>query len=175
MQTLAAEPSVELRKARPYVSIPIRVTLKEWGKANALVPEVFAWVKEHGVEIAGAPFYRYWEIGSEDEEFRLEVGLPVSVPVEGKGRVQAGNIPAGRYATFVHQGHPDRLDEVHNGMQNSLRRQGLQPALKDGSDRIVWSARFERFLTDPAIEPDPNQWSVEVAYLLADRPGDVSP
>ncbi|MFW6075395.1 MAG: hypothetical protein ACOC9Y_07355, partial [Chloroflexota bacterium] len=36
------------------------------------------------------------------------------------------------------------------------------------SDRPVWAARFESFLTNPEEEPDLSKWSIEVAYLVDD-------
>jgi hypothetical protein len=37
---MSNEPKVEVRAEQPYVAIPIKVTLREWGMANALVGEV---------------------------------------------------------------------------------------------------------------------------------------
>jgi hypothetical protein len=38
---MIGEPKVEVRAEQPYVAIPIKTTLREWGRANALVGEVF--------------------------------------------------------------------------------------------------------------------------------------
>jgi effector-binding domain-containing protein len=109
---VVSEPKVEVRAEQPYVAIPIKVTLKEWSRANALLGEVIEWLGQNGVALAGPPFFRYWKIGNMDDEFDLEVGIPVGSPVSGDGRVIAGSIPGGSYATLVHTEHPDRL--VHS-------------------------------------------------------------
>src|ERR1700689_253961 len=38
-------------------------------------------------------------------------------------------------------------------------------ATPDGS---AWRSRVEHYLTNPAAEPDPAKWEVDVAYLTAD-------
>ena len=89
------EPKLETRVERPYVSIRAQVTLKEWSKANALVSEVFAWLEKKKIAPAGAPFFRYWIIGDEDQRFQLEVGVPLDRLHRGDGRIQAGTMPKG--------------------------------------------------------------------------------
>lgn len=160
------EPTVEIRAEQPYVAIPIEVALKEFGGANALVGETFAWLGGRGIEPAGAPFFRYSMIGDMEGRFEIEVGVPVAIAVPGDGRVIAGSIPAGRYATLVHTGHPDRLVHAHAALQEwaTSRRLDLQRS-RQGDDE-VWGGRFEFYLTDPAQQPDPEQWSTEIAYLI---------
>jgi hypothetical protein len=95
---MSNEPKVEVRAEQPYVAIPIKVTLREWGMANALVGEVIGWLGQRGLALSGAPFFRYWVIGDMDEKFVIEVGVPVESAVPGDGRVIAGSIP-GRFPT----------------------------------------------------------------------------
>jgi effector-binding domain-containing protein len=165
--SLAIEPKLEHRAERPYVAIPIEVTLREWGEANALVPEVFEWLGRNGLQLAGPPFFRYWVIGSMDEPFRLDVGVPLDEPVEGDGRVIVGSIPAGTYLTYVHHGLPDKLFETQQALENWAQSNGLawQNRVEDGTE--IWGGRFLFFLTNPDDEPDLNKWSTEVAYLTS--------
>ena len=88
---------LESREPQPYVSIPISVTLRDWERANALVPEVLSWLQVRGHAPASAPFFRYWTVGDLDVPFDLEIGFPVQDVVPGDGRVRAGEIPAGTY------------------------------------------------------------------------------
>ena len=167
-------PTIQYRPEQPYVSIPISVTLREWGKANALVPEIIGWLTARGLPMIGAPFYRYRAIGDLDRPFELEVGVPVSTTVPGDGpadgpgdgHVIAGSIPAGTYAVFVHHGHPDRLRDSLSMLEDWVRAQGLACDKAVVDDREVWAGRFEHYLTDPAVEPDLDRWSIEIAYLL---------
>ncbi len=161
------EPKLEKREERPYVSIRAQVTLKEWSKANALVSELFAWLEKKKIAPAGAPFFRYWILGDEDQRFHLEVGLPLERMHRGDRRVQAGTMPSGTYATVIHHGHPDRLDETYAALDQWGSEQGIRWSQDQANRTVVWNGRFESFLTNPDEQPDPNQWTTEVALLVA--------
>jgi effector-binding domain-containing protein len=151
------------RAAQPCVAIPVRATLRGWGTVNALVPEVFAWLSDRGIPPAGPLFYRYRVIGDADEEFEVEVGVPVAAPVAGDGRVQGGAAPAGRYAVRVHHGHPDEMARTHRELLAWAQEQG-SPALREGER---WAGVFEYYRSDPDVEPDPAKWETEIAYLVS--------
>ncbi|PPK67456.1 GyrI-like domain-containing protein [Actinokineospora auranticolor] len=154
------EPALETRPEQPYVSIAIEAPLSEWGKVNALVPEVFDWLARRGVPPVGALFYRYHSVA--DDVLSVEVGVPVATPQEGDGRVRAGSKPAGTYAVLVHEGHPDRIRDTFAKLDDWAHREGVEWDLVDG----VWAGRFESYLTDPAEEPDLGKWRTEVAYRV---------
>jgi len=166
MTSLGNEPLLQERKEQPYVSISIKATLKEWGKVNALLPEVFGWLAKNRIAPAGAPFFRYWVTGDQNREFDLEVGVPVSEPVEGDGRVKAGATYAGKYLTYLHHGHPDQLEHLHNEMMAWAAQHGM--AFKWQGREGVWSGFYQFYLTNPAEEPDLNRWKTEIAYQVKD-------
>jgi effector-binding domain-containing protein len=157
---------VAQRPEQPYVAIPIKATLREWGEVNALIPQVYAWLGERGITPAGALFYRHHVVGGLDEKFSVEVGVPVAEPVEGDGRVVAGTKPAGRYVVAMHHGHPDGIAKAHMALVDWAGRQGV-PLAKEGE---VWGGMFESYRTDPAVEPDADKWETELAYLVSDEP-----
>jgi effector-binding domain-containing protein len=160
------EPTVAERPEQPYVAISIRATLREWGEVNALVPEVFAWLASRGTAPAGALFYRHRVIGSFEEKFTVEVGVPVAAPADGDGRVVAGTKPAGRYVVAVHHGHPDGIARSHEALVAWAGEHGV-PLARDGAE---WVGLFESYRSDPAVEPDPDKWETELAYLVSDGP-----
>lgn len=159
-------PTIQTRDAQPYAAITIEVPMRQWGRVNALIPEVFGWLAEREIQPAGPMLYRHRVCGDMDVPFHVEVGVPMPAPIAGTGRIVAGEIPAGRYATLLHTGHPDRLRTAIAELDAWGSEQGLQwdNRVEDGDE--VWGGRFEFYLTDPAVEPDPEKWSIEVAYLL---------
>lgn len=163
------DPQIVQRSEQPYVSIPIQVPMKEWGQANALVGEIFQWLEQQGLELAGPPFFRYWVIGDMEKAFELEVGAPLASAAPGDGRVQAGAIPGGTYAMVTHQGHPDRMDQTHAALQEWAADQGLNLSSSRADGESVWHGRFEFFLTNPAEEPDPENWTMEILYLVQEE------
>lgn len=160
------EPVAGVRAEQPYVSIPIEVTLKEWGKANVLVEEIFAWLGEKSIQPSGAPFFRYLVIGDTKKKFKLEVGVPIMSPIFGDDRVITGTIPAGKYATLVHIGHPDRISSSFNVLEEWAKEHEVEWDNQMEGEKEVLGGRFEYYLTDPAVEPDLEKWSTEIAYKI---------
>lgn len=165
MTETKTQPALEYREAEPCVYIPISVTLMEWDQANALVPEILGWMDQRGVEPAGPLFYRSLVIGDMETPYDLEIGFPVAVEVSGDDRVRTGEMPAGIYATLVHQGHPDGLFDASAALESWSERKGVTLAMRERDGRDVWAGRYERFLSNPDEVPDLNEWTTEVAYL----------
>lgn len=161
-----SEPEVIIRPEQPYVAIPIQVTLKEWEKTVELITEIFGWLQQNRLEAAGPPFYRYWCIGNEEEDFHVEVGVPISRMVAGDDRVIGSFIPGGSYATAIHTGHPDQLPYSLEALEDWALEEELELDKRwEGKDEI-WNGRFEFYITDPASQPDLYKWRIEIAYLL---------
>ncbi len=131
------------------------------------VGEVFAWLAARGVPPAGAPFFKYDEIDMA-RELLVEVGWPVAAPMEGGDGVVAGVLPAGRYATLMHTGHPDEMAQATATLLEWAAEQGLRWDMTPGERGDVWGSRLEFYLTDPAEEPDMSAWVTQLAFRLAD-------
>ena len=67
-----------------------------------LEPQVFAWLRERDIRPSGPLFWKYNVIDM-DRLLEVEVGVPVTAPVDGDDRVLAGGAPGG----------PVRDPEVH--------------------------------------------------------------
>jgi effector-binding domain-containing protein len=160
-------PKIETRSEQPCLAIPISVPMKDWGKAVALVDDIFGWLDQKGIPPAGPLFFRYLTIGDMEKPFDLEVGVPVVEPIEGDDRVVTGSVPAGTYATLVHHGHPDKLYDSCAALEEWAERKGVTFQTSVENDKSVWGGRFEFYLTNPAEQPDMSKWSTEVAYLVA--------
>lgn len=163
---IAKKPALEHREAQSCVYIPISVPFSGWGKANALVPEILAWMGKHGVTPAGPLFYRYAVIGDMKEEpFDLEIGFPVANGTEGDDRVLVGEIQAGIYAVSTHTGHPDGLFDTCVELLEWGEREGVQWDTRPEHGRTAWEGRYEFYHSNPDEVPDMNDWQTEVAFL----------
>jgi effector-binding domain-containing protein len=161
------EPKLEDRNEQHYVGIRTEVPMRQLPEViPQLLGEVFAWLGKQGIAPASAPFIRYHVINMESK-MDIEMGVPVASALSGDGRISAGVLPAGRYASLVYTG-------VRNGIK-------ANKALLDWAAEkdIVWDrweakngdgfgARLESYLTDPAEEPDQAKWETEVAIKVAD-------
>ena len=156
--------NVEERAEQPYVAVPAIVTMETLAATlPPLLPEVFAWLAAHGRTPAGPPFWRY-DVIDMDGDLEMEIGVPVAEPVEvDGGRVVAGVLPAGRYATTIHVGHPSGLYQATADLLAWAEREGHAW----DADGKRWGCRLEEYLSDPAEVPDMNEWRTRLAFRLA--------
>ncbi|MGA4802123.1 GyrI-like domain-containing protein [Streptomyces lavendulocolor] len=163
------EPVLVDRAEQPYVFMRRSVTMDGFAEVADRLPELVGWLTGRGVAIAGAPFFRYNSLDMAGES-EVEAGVPVAggppLP-EPEGDVGVAVLPAGRYATLTHVGHPDRLLEAAAALRAWAGERGLQWDMRevDGVER--WGCRIESYRTDPRVEPDPSRWETELAFRLA--------
>ncbi|MGW6448682.1 GyrI-like domain-containing protein [Lentzea sp. NPDC055074] len=149
---------IETRAEQPYAAVRGTVTLETFGKVADRFPEVMQWLADRELPVTGAPFLRYLRVTA--EEFELEAGIPTVAEVPGEGDVFTATLPAGQYAVVLHEGSPDGLAAVTDGL--------LAHAVRFDRDGDRWGARLETYFTDPAVEADLNKWTTEVAIRIAD-------
>jgi effector-binding domain-containing protein len=164
--TVPEQPQVTQRAPQPYVAIPFTVTMATFPQAaDAGFPELLGWLGEHGIAPSGPPFIRYHVIDMA-AELEIEIGAPVAAAAPVSGRIQAGELPGGRYVTLVHTGPYDGLVAANGALQDWARQQGIALESSDGERRF--RGRVEFYPTDPGQEPDTAKWQVEIAYLISE-------
>ena len=165
---MSAAPEIVEWPARPYMAIPVNVTMAAIGTVvPPLNGEVFRWLAERGAAPAGAPFWKYNVIDM-DRELEIEAGVTVPQALAGDGRVIAGTLPSGRYATLTHVGHPSELAGVTETLLDWATGQGLTWDMSPDEGGERWGSRLEIYLTDPSEEPDMSKWATQLAFRLAD-------
>ena len=160
-------PEIVTRAEQPYMAIRGHVTMAEIGAFAGRTGEVFGWLGARGLAPAGPPFLKYNVIDMA-RQLEIETGVPVSAPAAGEGEVISGVLPAGRYATVTHVGHPSELMEVTKALLDWAAGQGLTWDMSPEADGDRWGSRLEMLLTDPAEEPDMSKWVTQLAFRLAD-------
>lgn len=152
-----SEYRVEVVTLKPQPTLVVRAELAapELGKALAgILPRTFQHAMKQGASPAGMPFTRYVSMGA--DKFVIEAGVPVSAKVEGAGDILAAELPAGRTATVVHTGPYDQLGAAHEALTAWARDNGAKA--KGGA--------WEVYITDPASEPNPQNWQTKVFLAL---------
>jgi DNA gyrase inhibitor GyrI len=160
-------PKIVTRAEQPYVAIKGVVTMSTIAAIADRMGEVFGWLGARGVEPAGAPFFKYNRIDMANT-LEVEVGVPLTEPLVGEGDVIAGVLPAGRYATVSHVGHPDDLLDVTADLLQWATDEGLAWDVREAPDGDLWACRLEFYLTNPMEQPDMSKWEEELAFKLAD-------
>lgn len=156
-------PEIQERPAQSYAGVRYAATMDRVGQTiGGGMPELFAWLGRNQLRPNGAPFVRYHVVDME-RELEFELGVPVAADVPSDERVQAGTLPAGRWATLLYTGPPNGLVDANARLLAWAKENGH--AFEQQGSR--WQGRVEHYLTDPNVEPDPTHWRTEVAYLLA--------
>jgi hypothetical protein len=114
-----AVPTIEHRAEQAYVGARAAITMATFHVIADRMPAMFGRLAEQGVAPAGAPFFRYRVIDME-RELVVEAGIPVGSAVHVDGDLFTEVLPAGRYVTLSHIGHPDELVGVTAGLLHWL-------------------------------------------------------
>jgi effector-binding domain-containing protein len=104
--------------------------------------------------VAGPPFSRY--AGPPGDTAELEVGFPLTRPVQPSGDVAAGSLPGGRVVRLVHHGDYEQLGSSWGRLVAWADEQGLRRA----------PALWEVYLTEPTPDGDPDAMRTELNWLL---------
>jgi effector-binding domain-containing protein len=149
-------PKVEDRTAQPYVAIRTQVAMAELPTViPQLTSEVYGWLDKQSVAPAA--------------KLDIELGVLVETAVAGDGHITPGVLPAGRYATLLYTGDYSGLMNANKVLLDWGAKQGLVWDTYASDDGDGFGARYERYIRDPANEPDPAKWETEVAIRLADE------
>jgi hypothetical protein len=160
------KPKIEKRPQQSYLGIRSLAPFKGMSKViRQLSDEMYAWVDAHPAKPSGPPFLRYHVIdmrGFMDIEF----GFPVHKALPEAGKVKAGVLPAGQYASLVYSGGGV---SGNRALIQWVRGQDLEFDRWDTEQGDNFRARYETYLTDPGLEPRKSRWQIEVAIKLAEK------
>jgi hypothetical protein len=155
------------RPEQPYVYRQATITMTTYGALADQLPEMFGLLAARGVAPAGGPIFRYRLIDMPDR-LDVEAGIPLTTPADVDPSLAAGSLPAGRYVHARNHGHPDQLLHVIERMLQWAGKEGLTWDRESTPEGERWACRYEQYLTDPTVEPDPSRWDTDVFLKLAD-------
>ena len=159
------EPKIDVRPALIYMGIRTVTPFRGMFKVvDGLRKEMNAWVNEHKVETAGPPFLRFHVIDMRGP-MDISYAVPVHQPLPEHGRIKAGELPGGRYASLVFTGGGI---SANRALIEWVHAQGLRFDRWDSEQGDNFRGRCETYLTDPRVEPRKSRWEIEVAIKLAD-------
>ncbi len=157
---------IDQRPEIPYMGIRFIAPFKGMRPPQEIArKELLQWFKAQGITPGAPPFLRYHVIDMKGE-MDLEYGIPVEQPLEGSGRIKLAILPAGRYVSLIYSGGGYQGNKT---LIEGARARGLVFDRWDTDKGDNFRCRYERFLTDPKIEPRKTKWNIEVAIKLADE------
>ena len=140
--------TLEKLDRRPVLSVRATVQVAQLAEAQGeILRELWSSLRDDGVDPAGPPFVRYHTLGETETE--VEIGVPVTEPAAGGGRVAAGELPAETAITTWHVGSHDRLGDAYGRLDAWLKERGR------AADGTAWEAYW---WIDATVEPDPSGW-----------------
>jgi effector-binding domain-containing protein len=164
---LQNEPKIVERPEQLYVAIRRSITMATFGEIIDGLSRVFAWLAARGIDPAGPPFFKY-DIIDMERQLVVEAGVPVDTEMSDDGEIVAAVLPAGRYVTVTHVGHPDELLGVTASLLAWADEHDLRWDVADGPEGQRWGCRLEVMKTNPDDEPDMTRWETELVFRLAD-------
>jgi effector-binding domain-containing protein len=163
-----SQPALVDRPEQQYVALRASLPMERFATdLPPLVPQVVGWALQQGLTLTGPPFFKY-DLVNMSALMELEVGVTVSAASAGDDQVVVGVLPAGRYASVVHVGHPAGLMEATGDLLTWAKGQGLAFDVEPSPQGDRWAARLELYRTDPRQEPNMDKWETELAFKLAD-------
>ena len=156
-------PEIVERDEQPYVAVKATVPMDGIAEFAMRGGEVFGWLAARSIEPVDALFFKY-DVVDMENGLVMEIGVPVADRLDGEGEIISGVLPAERYASSTHFGHPDGLMKATGDLLDWAGEQGVEWDA-DGNN---WASRLEVYKSDPAEVPDMNDWETELLFKLKD-------
>jgi effector-binding domain-containing protein len=148
-------PKIVTTEAVETAVIRMKVTGEEMRQVMGPgIQELMAVVGAQGIT-AGPWFNQHHSI--DDGVFDLEIGIPVTRPVEPTGRVVRGSLPAGPVARTIYRGGYEGLHAAWPELDAWVVAQGKTPG------KALWQV----YSKGPESSPDPAKWETELNRPLA--------
>ena len=134
LKQYASQPILSIRKTTSISKLS-----EEIGKSYGLIA---MYLQEIGEQPVGAPFTAYHNLDMENLD--VEMGFPVSRPIEGRGEIKTGNIPEGKYAEGMYKGPYSEISSAYDAINAWMAEKGLTPA----------GISYEYYLNTPGEVPE---------------------
>jgi effector-binding domain-containing protein len=159
-------PRIVTHAAQPALVRHVALTMNDLDSAGpAALDGVADWMAQQGIAPAGPGFFRY-DLINMAGQMGMAFGYPVAPGTQGAGDIAAETLPAGRYISVLHHGHPDELYDATIMLieWSKVREVGWDVEETAAGDRFA--ARLELF---NHAEGDPSDdWITEIRIRLRD-------
>lgn len=100
------------------------------------------------------------------ETLDVEAGVAVERPGTATEHLQVGTLPGGQFVSLFWHGHPDKLEAVTAMLIGWVRLTEWPLDVEERADGDHFACRLELYETDPAEQPDREQWVTQLAFKL---------
>ncbi len=114
------------QKAQPVLSIRARTAVENLPKViGESYGKIMQYLAELGEQPADAPYTAYYNLDMKDLD--VEMGFPVAKPLPSKAEIESGEIPQGRYVSFMYKGAYSGMEQPYNEMFKWIAENGYEP------------------------------------------------
>lgn len=139
------QPTLSIRSRTPIQGLP-RLLGESYGK-------IAGYLAELGEQPAGAPFAAYHNMDLHDLD--VEIGFPVTKAIEGKGEIQASQVPGGKLGYALHTGPYGDIAPAYDALTQFVKEKGYEPT----------GVSYEFYLNDPEETPQ-DQLQTQIVFPL---------
>jgi effector-binding domain-containing protein len=139
------QPTLTVRTRTPIDGLP-QLLGESYGKIGAYLAEL-------GEGPAGAPFAAYFNMDMLNLD--VEIGFPVSKQIQGKGDIQASQVPGGKQGVALHTGRYGDIAPAYDALTEFVKEQGFEPT----------GVSYEFYLNDPEETP-PEELQTQIVFPL---------
>lgn len=145
---------IKEQATRPILSIRTRTPMENLPQTlGQCYGAIGQYLGAQGKYPAGAPFTAYYNMDMQDMD--IEIGFPVAETMPGKDNIQAGELPAGYYASCVYTGPYGDIEPAYNALTQYVQEQGHE----------VTGVAYEFYLNNPT-EVAPASLQTQIVFPL---------
>lgn len=152
------EYTCEIKKQNPTPTICIRTTTsvenlpmvlgQSWGALGA-------YMEQNGAQPAGVPYVAYFNMDMQN--LSVEIGFPLSAPLEGAGALLAATMPDADVAVTMHAGPYTELGAAYEALTEYVQ----------SKNRLPTGIAYEFYYNSP-MEVKPEQLLTQIMFVLQD-------
>lgn len=159
-------PRIVTHAAQPVLVRHVAITMDDLDSTGpACLDAVRAWMEVQGIKPTGPGFFRY-DLINMAGQMGMAFGFPVAPGTKGQGEVVAEILPAGRYISVLHYGHPDELYDATIMLIEWSKVREVDWDVEETAKGDRFAARLELF---NRAEGDPSDdWITEIRIRLRD-------
>lgn len=151
---MSSECQLITRPLQPTVTVRTVCSVSELPQLIGQVyGEIMGTLQGQFIHPTGAPFVAYFNMDM--AHLDVEIGFPVSAPIQARERVQNSSMPEGAYIVTKHIGPYNTLSNAYDTLKSWMESQG----------HVFDGAAYEVYLNDPATTA-PDQLLTEVMFKV---------
>jgi effector-binding domain-containing protein len=146
----------EIKEQSAQPTLTIRATTPVQGLSQLLgktYGAVAQYLGEMGEQPAGPPFVAYYNMDMQNLD--IEVGFACAKKLPGRGEIQAGEIPAAKFASTLYTGPYDQCGPAYEALNQLVKESG----------HAATGVAYEFYLNDPQHTP-PQQLQTLIMFPL---------